>query len=200
MREQARPFRSTLARWKRVDWKFGWLNQALLGAVVATLCLASPTASQQPEEAIVIAGQRFEIGMPKEAALARLAECCILNGPGDSFIIVSKRPPIDRGSIRFADGKVATVRRDVGEFQESESIILAQTLFRLIRELTHSHPARVSVQTDETEGEGATIRDVSLEFSDGRRVILEVSKVDANPKAAVQIPDWVNVYEVLEKP
>jgi hypothetical protein len=197
MRVQKRLFHSILERLKKVVRKSGWLNRAVLGAVLATLCLAFPTASQQPEEAIVIEGQRFELGMSKDAALARIAECCMFIGN----IISSKGPPVvPRGAIWFADGKVVTVRRDVGQFQEAESIVLGQTLYRLITEFTKTHGRLATVYTGETEGEGFTMRDISLDFRNGRRVILEINKVDANPKAVTKIGDWVDVYEVLEKP
>jgi hypothetical protein len=206
---------------KRVVRKSGWLNRVVLVAVVATLCLAFPTESQQPAEGIVIAGQRFEIGMPKEGALAKLAECCNLSGSGDSFVIFAKQPHFGSGSVSFANGKVVSLGLNDGQYKEQDSVSLAQTLYELFSEYSHSEKKRGTVQVGGvevrgnvtvTEGEPMvlsigeiesgtmTLRTVSLRFRNGRSVVLRINKPDANPKAAVQIPDWVDVWEELDKP
>jgi hypothetical protein len=222
MRVQKPQFHSIVERLKRVVRKSRWLSRAVLVALLAMFCLAAPTESQQPAEAIVIAGQRFELGMPKDAALANLAECCKLDGSGDSFTIEPKQPPYEMlGGVWFAGGKVVRLSLNDGQYQEQESVNLGQTLYGLLSELSHSEIKRatlqgggvevrgkvtrseeeaVLLQISEVESGTMTIRMFSLRFRNGRRVVLEIYKPDANPKAARKVSDWVDVSEVLEKP
>ncbi|HEV2490724.1 MAG TPA: hypothetical protein VGT03_13025 [Candidatus Acidoferrales bacterium] len=201
MRMQKPQFPSIFERRKRVVRKSRWLKRAAPAALLALCCLAPLTESQQPAEAIVIGGQRFELGMPKDAALAKLAECCTLNGSGDVFSIEPKQPPFEIwGTVWFAAGKVVRLRAHIDQFQETQSVDLGQTLYRSIKELTASQGLRVTVHTEETEGQGSTTRDIYFNFANGRSLVLEINKVDSNPKYKLPVGDWVDVFNELGEP
>jgi hypothetical protein len=193
---------SIMAKSNRLMRKSRWFRKTVLVSLLALFGVAPPTVSQHPGEAIFIGGQGFELGMPKDVALSKLAECCTLSGSGDVFTIEPKHPPYyTSGIVWFAGGKVVRLLGHVAQFREAESVDLGQTLYRSIKELTNSESLRVTVNTQEIEGQGVTVRDIFLYFGNGRSLVLEINKVDVNPnKGTALIGDWVDVNDELEKP
>jgi hypothetical protein len=116
----------------------------------------------------------------------------------DSFTVSSKGPPYELyGSISFESDKVTSIGRDLNQFQETESVVLAQALYRRLAELSDANVRAVGIRTSQTEGTNVTIRDIILSFPNGRSIVIEISKVDAD---AGKMKDWVDFKEYLEKP
>lgn len=110
----------------------------------------------------------------------------------------SKGPPYELyGSISFESDKVTSIGRDLNQFQETESVVLAQALYRRLAELSDANVRAVGIRTSQTEGTNVTIRDIILSFPNGRSIVIEISKVDAD---AGKMKDWVDFKEYLEKP
>jgi hypothetical protein len=110
----------------------------------------SVASRQDSREAVYFERERFELGMPKSEALARLAECCRMSGSKDSFTLISKHGPPFRmlGDIWFAEDKVSELRLHLDQFQEPESSKLGRLLFRRASEITHSEPGRAIIVTE----------------------------------------------------
>ncbi|HTQ59673.1 MAG TPA: hypothetical protein VMI32_05595 [Candidatus Solibacter sp.] len=160
--------------------------------------IALPGSGQRRADSINFGAQTFQVGMSKADALSRLALCCSLTGRDDSFTVTSKGPPFEMyGGIRFADGVVVSVERDLSQFQETGSVVLAQTIYRRLSELSNSDGHAVSVRTSQTEGTNVTMRDITLSFPNGRSLVIEINKVDAD---AGKMKDWVSLEEYLRKP
>ncbi|MGC1107102.1 MAG: hypothetical protein WA876_11235 [Candidatus Acidiferrales bacterium] len=156
---------------------------------------------QHSPEMMTLEGQPFEIGMPKEKALAELSACCTLAAAApepDSWTVETKRPPFEiLGFIWFAKGRVSKVEQERGQFKQDEAVALAQSLFRLVSEVSRSRSETTVTQIDTTEGSNLTIRTVTFRFDNGRSIILAINKVD---RVAADMSDWVQITETLEKP
>jgi hypothetical protein len=112
-------FPTLSARVEQLEGENRWLRRMSVFALLLTCTVVSVAVAQRPAESVIFNGQRFEPGMPRTEALARLAQCCSFSGSGDSFFITTKEPPIDIiGGIWFMGNKVSMLRRDLGAFQD----------------------------------------------------------------------------------
>jgi len=173
-------------------------------AFVLFMSAAPPIPSlygQRSPEAMTLGGQRFEIGMSKEEALAELSMCCSIAPAAPaphSWSVKTSGPPFESlGFIWFAKGKVSMVEQSHGQFQQADAVNLAQSLFRIISADSRSKSEATITQTDTTEGSNLTIRTVTLRFGSGRSVVLTINKVDPN---RAKMGDWVEINERLENP
>lgn len=192
----------TTKRFAHLERENMWLRR-MTASMVILICFliiwgVTPTVrGQNRGETIILEGQTFEVGMSKQDALARLSICCKISGRDDSYFVTSKESPYNiMGGIWFADDKVSMVKKESGQFMNGEAINFGQTLFRLLSEISHSKEQAIVLQTSTKEGSNATFRNISLQFSNGRSVVVLISKVDANNSG---LPDAVDVYELLEK-
>ena len=136
LREPWLKFESTLRTLFTRDRKTRWL----LRTAFLMFCFAAPTTSQEPKQDIEIGGQRFEIGMAKDTALAKVDACCVIMGDrsSDLFQFESRVPSRAAGSIQFAAGRVVRLTRDEGQYHDQEAVLLARALYVLLSESSHS--------------------------------------------------------------
>jgi hypothetical protein len=178
----------------------GYVGGALLSGPVKvhgrTTVYQSAPSVQRSTEAVYFGTQRFELGMPKSEALARLAECCRLSGSKDSFFVEKKESPFDIiGAVWFVGDKVSELKLDLNQFQDQESAKLGLLLFRTASEITHSEPEPVILETNAQEIRGGTMRTLSLTLKNGRSLVIEANTSDPGGKVGPR--DWVDVYELL---
>ena len=72
-------------------------------------------APPRPTDTIWLAGVQLQLGLSRGAALARLADCCLLRrlATDDDWSVQSKSsPPEDYGQVSFSNGKLALVAKD----------------------------------------------------------------------------------------
>lgn len=144
-------------------------------------------AAQKPQE-IYMEGQTFTLGMPKKEALARLAECCNVNG---DFITNKNGPPYRRlGAIHFENEKAKILVKNHGQYQDSETFGFATKLYRLISEIGKSGSVFLSVQI--TEGSNSDLRYIDIQFPTGRLLRVVIGRVDEGP-----VKEYVDITEEL---
>jgi len=187
------------ARLRRLERQNRYLCQAIVAVLLVAACaLVSVAFGQRTAESVVFNGQRFELGMLKSDALARLAECCALTGSADSFFVWTKPPQSEMiGAIWFTGNKVSALKLDLDQFQDEKSAKLGLLLYRTISEMTSSQPRSMLVTEVTREIEGATLRTLFLTLPSGKSVVMEVSTMGPN---AFGIRDVVDVYEELRLP
>lgn len=190
-------------RVSQLESENSWLRLAL--AVVLSICFifvfgvwTNSANGQNVRETINFAGQDFELGISKREALKRLALCCKIDGSDDSYFVETKQSPFEvLGGIWFTNEKVSMLKKDAAQFNNGESVNLAQTLYRLLSRTPIPIPQPVVLEAGTEEGSNVTVRRVKLRFASGRSVVLEIDKVDANRS---NLPDFTSVSEFLEKP
>jgi hypothetical protein len=188
-------FPTLSARVEQLEGENRWLRRMTFTALLLTaFTVVSVAVAQRPAESVMFNGQRFEPGMPKTEALARLAQCCSFSGNGDSSFITTKEPPIDIiGAIWFVGNKVSMLRQDLGAFQDDESVKLGLLLYRRLSEITQSG-SRATLTMGTQEMSNGTSRIISLDLETGRSLVLETATIDPN-EAGLQAA--VSVYEEL---
>jgi hypothetical protein len=146
-------------------------------------------------ETIIIGEEPFSVGMAQQEAMKSLEKCCFIKGGTEGFFIWKKDKTETLGGIWFRAGKVERLVRDVKLSQNPETVSFALSLYRMLLEMTHSNPATIVLQTDAIEALNGSAKLLTLTFTTGRSIRIQLDALDDAGEAGNQ----VTLKEILEE-
>jgi hypothetical protein len=160
----------------------------------AILCWPQP---QQP--GTEIGGEVITLGMSREQVLKTLSSCCNPASFSDNTIFVRARkgsyPTVFGGTVYLdGDGKVSGVAADRYWNTDQNSLDISLAFYRVIDSMSHGKPAQVTIYTRNLEFSNGTGKFIAMEFPDGRRVRVEITKPD---QPGPDLPQQAAVSECL---
>jgi hypothetical protein len=172
-------------------------SRALLCTSILVLLLSGVSSSQEREQAIppLIAWPPLHVGMEKQEALRKMSSCCQkiteigIQGSTDTAGIVLPRDPRVgdiSGAVYFRGNKVAGIARDVSGSAAPEVYENGMALYRLLTSVTRGQPTAAMIRMTTVEATNATTRYITLSFTNGKQVKIEVSNPDPGQKNLVQ--------------
>jgi len=127
-----------------------------------------------------IGGASFRVGMPRQEAMALIAECCsALGGDSDGIVLVGKNGGGILGSIFFRDGRVSALSREEKQVHGKETSDFMVALYRSVLErntLVQSANVRLSAFSEEMTN--STNRHLLLTFANGRTLRVKQMTLD----------------------
>jgi hypothetical protein len=133
--------------------------------------------------------------MEKQEALRKMSSCCQkiteigIQGSTDTAGIVLPRDPRVgdiSGAVYFRGNKVAGIARDVSGSAAPEVYENGMALYRLLTSVTRGQPTAAMIRMTTVEATNATTRYITLSFTNGKQVKIEVSNPDPGQKNLVQ--------------
>jgi hypothetical protein len=157
--------------------------------IVVTWSTSLTVAEQQPASSrssvrvslpLMIGGASFRIGMPRQEAMALIAECCKTSAQQpDSMFLVDKNSNSIIGGIFFRDGRVSSLERHDKQSQDKAASDFVLAMYRSVLERnTVVTLAGVTVMAFSEELGNASQRHLLLTFPNGRKLRITQANLD----------------------
>ena len=154
------------------------------------LALTAVCVGQQLQQpGVSVGGEVLRLNIERQEALKRLSSCCKTVPFGNDAVIVTDKKDINQvfGTIYFEDGRVSGIAADKNWSPEPASYETALAFYRLVDQIAHGGPAKVTVSTYSQEATNATSKGVIMLFSTGRRIRIEIVNLDPGQHAGQQV-------------
>jgi hypothetical protein len=140
--------------------------------------------SQLQQPRLSVGAEVLQLDMSKKEALSKLSACCKAIPLGSTAVIITEKNNINRGlgMVYFYGDKVDGIAADKDWSPEPASYETALAFYRLVDELTHGSPAKVTLYSSSREMSDGSGKAVTV-MQGARRIRIELSTADPSEKS-----------------
>jgi hypothetical protein len=173
--------------------KISAMKSMMLFVFIAALCWPQPQ-----QTGTEIGGEVIRLGMSREQALKMLSSCCNPALGANTIFVQARKDsyPVVFGGTVYLDrvGKVSGIAADRYWNTDHNSLDISLAFYRVIDSISHGQPKQVTIYTRNLEFSNGSGKFIAMEFPDGRRVRVEITKPD---QPSPDLPQQVAVSECI---